>query len=184
MQKEKFTNEKILQKYFITNIQAYLKTKQKQSIAWGEAIKSGLTDSLIIMSWRGKGAGVKAAKQHHQVIMSPRKYCYFDYPQHLKDPLHAVWMTYLSLKHVYAYTPFSKHLNETENKYIIGGEAMLWTEFITSEEKARYQIFPRIAAFSEKLWSGTSKEEYKDFKKRLSNAPNHPFSVISNTLAH
>ena len=35
------------------------------------------------MSWRGEAGGIAAAKQHHDVVMTPNSYLYFDYYQSL-----------------------------------------------------------------------------------------------------
>ena len=106
---------------------------------------------MLIMSWRGKGAGIKAAKKGNQVIMAPRFSCYFDYPQTLSDKKSAWWMTYTPLQKVARFHPNSKLLTPAQNQNIIGGEATLWTEYITTEQQLWHQLSPRISAFSKTL---------------------------------
>lgn len=151
MKKEKLKNYEEVQHYFMKKIEDYLATKNKRCIMWGEALRGGVSDSTIIMSWRGKGAGIKAAKQGKQVIMAPRFSCYFDYPQSIKDKKHAWWMTYTPVKAVARFTPSSKSLSAAENKNILGGEATLWTEYVTNEKELWHQLMPRLRVLGGRL---------------------------------
>jgi len=151
MKEKKLKNAEQLQYYFMKKIEDYLLTKGRRSMAWGEAVRGGISDSMIIMSWLGKGAGIKAAKRGSNVVMAPRLSCYFDYPQSLKDKKHAWWMTYTPLKKVARFSPQSKRLSEEENKRIIGAEATLWTEYVTNERELWHQLVPRIGAFGNAL---------------------------------
>ena len=160
-------NEEELQHYFMHRIELYLKTKGKQAIGWGEVVKGGLSDSMVVMSWLSKAAGVKAVLHGNDAIMAPRSYCYFDYPQHGSEPLHAIWMLYLTLKRVYSFDPMPMGLTLAQQKHILGGEATLWTEYLKTEAEANHQLMPRLAALAEALWTKTDKKEFKDFEKRL-----------------
>ena len=53
----------------------------RQIIGWDEILEGGLAPNATVMSWRGEGGGIEAAKQKHDVIMSPNTYLYFDYYQ-------------------------------------------------------------------------------------------------------
>ena len=50
-------------------------------IGWDETLEGGLAPNATVMSWRGEGGGIEAAKQKHDVIMTPTTYLYFDYYQ-------------------------------------------------------------------------------------------------------
>lgn len=151
MKDKKLKNGEQLQHYFMKQIEDYLLSKGRRSIAWGEAVRGGISDSMIIMSWRGKGAGIKAARMGNEVIMAPRFSCYFDYPESMKDEKHAWWMTYTPLRKVARYNPTTKILSKERNRRIIGGEAMLWSEYVKDETELWHQLVPRIAAFGKTL---------------------------------
>ena len=167
IRKNNLKNEEELQHYFMHRIELYLNTKGKKTIGWGEVVKGGLSDSMVVMSWLSKAAGIKAAKHGNDVIMTPRTYCYFDYPQSTSEPLHAIWMLYLSLKKVYAFDPMPTGLTPTQQKHIIGGEATLWTEYVKTEAEANHQLLPRLAALAESLWTKPERKNFKDFLIRL-----------------
>jgi hexosaminidase len=117
------------------------------------------------MSWLSKAVGNKAMKHGNAAIMTPRFYCYFDYPQSSKDKLHAIWMTQLPVKKVYRFSPAGRNFLPKNKQLLLGGEATVWTEFITNEKQLLHQVMPRLAAMSEALWS--KEKNYADFLRRI-----------------
>lgn len=170
IKQEHLKNEEELQHYFLRKVEDYLATKNKTVIGWGEIVKGGLSDSVIVMSWLSKHAGVKAAEHGNLVIMTPRLFCYFDYPQKITDKRGAWYMTNLSVRKVYHFNPLPKSLREEKQKLILGGQANVWTEHIATEKQLLHQIMPRLTAMSEALWSNPALKDYEDFRERLSNS--------------
>ena len=166
IQQNNLKDEEELQHYFMHRVEKYLNKKGKRAIGWGEVVKGGLSDSIVVMTWLSKAAGIKAAKHGNDVIMAPRGYCYFDYPQEGDAPK-AFWMLPLPLKKVYAFNPIPRSLIGPASKHIMGGEATLWTEYVTTEAQAQHQLMPRLAALSEALWTSPSRKNYNDFVQRL-----------------
>ena len=120
------------------------------------------------MSWRGEKGGIEAAKQKHDVIMTPNTYLYFDYYQ-AKDVDNEPFGIggYLPLERVYSYEPMPASLTPEEQKYIKGVQANLWTEYIATFPHAQYMVLPRWAALCEIQWSSPEKKNYADFLSRL-----------------
>lgn len=165
---DKLKDENGLQSYFVTRIEKYLNGKGKQIIGWDEILEGGLAPNAAVMSWRGTDGGIAAAKQKHNVVMTPGKPCYFDHYQAKdkeKEPL-AIG-GYNPLDSVYAYNPTPKALTEEEAKFIMGAQGNVWTEYITDFSKVEYMSMPRMAALSEVLWTPIEKKNYKDFILRL-----------------
>ncbi|RYZ30368.1 MAG: beta-N-acetylhexosaminidase, partial [Chitinophagaceae bacterium] len=78
---EGLKDEHELQSYFIQRMEKHLNAKGKTIIGWDEILEGGLAPNAVVMSWRGEKGGIEAAKQKHQVIMTPTKPVYFDYTQ-------------------------------------------------------------------------------------------------------
>jgi hexosaminidase len=165
MKQNGLKNEEELQHYFMHRVEQYLNKKGRTAIGWGEVVKGGLSDSMAVMSWLSKDAGTKAAKHGNDVIMAPRGYCYFDYPQ-AGDKIKAIWMLPLPLKKVYAFDPMPGGLTMAQSKHIIGGEATLWTEYVLNEKDAMHQLMPRVMALAESMWTDKSRKKFEDFLKR------------------
>ena len=159
-------DEHELQSYFVQRMEKYINSKGKTLIGWDEILEGGLAPNAVVMSWRGEDGGIEAAKQNHQVIMTPTTYVYFDYAQtENEDSL--VIGGYLPVEKVYSYDPVPAVLNEEQAKYIMGGQANVWSEYMTNPRKVEYMIFPRLSAISEVLWSPKEKKNWSDFEKRL-----------------
>ena len=172
IKKNDLRNEEELQHYFMHRVEKYLNSKGKLAIGWGEVVKGGLSDSMLVMSWMSKEAGSKAARHGNDVIMAPRGYCYFDYPQE-GDPIKAIWMLPLPLKKVYSFDPKPKGLTASAANHILGGEATLWTEYVKTVQETQHQLFPRVTALAEALWTKPGKKNYNDFQRRLQLLTSH-----------
>jgi hexosaminidase len=155
-----------LQSYFIQRMEKYINSKGKTMIGWDEILEGGLAPNALVMSWRGEAGGIEAAKQHHQVIMTPGTYVYFDHSQTLKEDSVTIG-SYLPIEKVYSYEPIPKELNAEEGKYVLGAQANLWSEYMRYPAKVEYMLFPRVAALSEVLWSTKESRNWADFEPRL-----------------
>ncbi len=159
-------DEQGLQSYFISTIEKYINSKGRRIIGWDEILEGGLAPNATVMSWRGEEGGVAAAQQHHDVIMTPGQYVYFDHAQIPNEDSVTIG-GYLPLDTVYSYEPVPKELNADEAKYVLGAQANVWTEYIGNDSKLEYTIFPRETALSEVLWSPKASRNINDFKQRL-----------------
>ena len=164
----KHTKEQRLHSYMIQEAAKYLKEKGKRIIGWTEILEGGLVPDATLMSWIGESGGIEAAHQHHDVIMTPNTYLYFDYYQSKKvedEPL-AIG-GYLPIEKTYNYEPMPKELTKEEQQYIKGVQANLWTEYIPVFSQVQYMVLPRLGAAAEVQWTDPSKKDYKDFLRRV-----------------
>jgi hexosaminidase len=167
IKKEGLKDEAELQSYFIKRIEKFVNSKGRNIIGWDEILEGGLAPNAAVMSWRGIEGGIAAAKQKHYVVMSPGGYCYFDHYQGNPKFEPLAIGGYTSVEKVYSYEPTPSELTEAEQKYILGAQANLWTEYIGSTSQIEYMIFPRICALAEVLWSPKDVRNWDNFKSRL-----------------
>lgn len=166
MQQLGLKDEHELQSYFVQRIEKYLNSKGKTLIGWDEILEGGLAPNAIVMSWRGESGGIEAAKQDHQVIMTPGNPVYFDHAQSENEDSVTIG-GYNSLEKVYAYNPIPKEIPADKEKYVWGAQANLWTEYVGNEDKLEYMIFPRMAALSEVLWTPFDNKSWPGFESRI-----------------
>ncbi len=159
-------DEHELQSWFVRRIEKYVNSKGKILIGWDEILEGGLAPNAVVMSWRGEKGGIEAAKQKHPVIMTPGNPVYFDHTQS-KNEDSVTFGGYNPIENVYAYDPVPKELTIEQGKYILGAQANMWTEYMNNTRKVEYQMFPRMIALSEVLWSPKEKRNWKDFERRL-----------------
>ncbi|GAB3542537.1 glycoside hydrolase family 20 protein [Spirosoma fluminis] len=167
IKREKLKNEHGLQSYFITRIDKFVTSKGRRIIGWDEILEGGLSPNATVMSWRGTKGGIEAARQRHDVIMTPGQYCYFDHYQGdpAQEPMAFGGSLPLSL--VYSYNPTPANLSAAEAKHILGAQGNLWTEYIETPDQVEYMVWPRAAALAEVVWTSLNLKNYDDFTRRL-----------------
>ncbi len=167
IKKEKLKDEHELQSYFINRIEKYLNSKGRQIIGWDEILEGGLAPNATVMSWRGEEGGIAAAKQQHAVIMTPGNWCYLDHYQAPpeNEPLAIGGLT--TVEEVYSYNPLPAALTETEQKFILGAQGNVWTEYMKTPKHVEYMVYPRAIALAEVVWSPQEKRNYSNFIGRL-----------------
>jgi hexosaminidase len=168
MKEKHLDSEDELQSYFIRHIEQYLNQKGKKLIGWDEILEGGLSENATVMAWRGEEGAIEAAKQHHDAIMSPENYCYFNFYQHAdkeSEPL-AMGKT-LSVKKVYSFDPVPDDLMPEQAKHIIGAQGNVWTEYMRIEKDVEYMVFPRALALAEVVWTPQDKRVWTEFRPRL-----------------
>ncbi|MEO8254772.1 MAG: family 20 glycosylhydrolase [Flavobacterium sp.] len=167
MQEEGLKNVHELQSYFVKRMEKYINSKGKKVIGWDEILEGGLAPEATVMSWRGTEGGIEAAKQGHDVIMTPESNCYFNFYQGPQNEEPLAFNAFLPLNKVYDFDPVVESMTATEAKHVLGGQANLWSEYITSPAESEYMIFPRLGAIAEVLWSPKETRNWKGFITRL-----------------
>ena len=155
-----------LQSYFVTRMEKYINSKGRQIIGWDEILQGGLAPNAKVMSWLGEEGGIKAAQQHHEVVMSPHQKYYLDYWQAdpYSEPLAMGGPT--TLRMMYDYNPVPEVLTPEQQKYIIGVEGCVWTEYMATPERVEYMAWPRMCAIAETGWTRKDKD-WDGFTRRL-----------------
>ena len=167
MKDEGLKNEHELQSYFIQRMEKYVNSKGKKIIGWDEILEGGLAPNATVMSWRGEEGGIAAAKQSHDVIMTPVNTCYLDYYQDTSKTEPLAIGNYIPVSMVYSYEPLPAQLSESEGKFILGAQGNLWTEYIPTPEQAEYMVYPRACALAEVVWSPKDARNYDSFLQRM-----------------
>jgi hexosaminidase len=171
MKQEGLKDEHELQSYFVQRMEKYINSKGKSIIGWDEILEGGLAPNATVMSWRGEAGGIAAAKQKHDVIMTPSSHVYLDYAQSMKDDSVTIG-NYLPLEKVYSYRPIPNELAPEQAKYILGAQGNVWTEYMKNPQKIEYMIFPRMSALSEVVWTTPEVKNWSSFEKRMQSQYN------------
>jgi len=164
---EGLKNSGELQSYFIKRIEKFINSKGRVLLGWDEILEGGLPPKATVMSWRGTLGGIDAAKQGHDVVMTPGQPCYFDHYQGPKNDEPLAIGGFNPLNKVYEFDPIPKELDAEAAKHILGAQANLWTEYVSTIRHAQYMTFPRIAAMAEALWSPKEVKNWDDFYRRI-----------------
>lgn len=184
IKKEDLKDEHGLQSYFISRIEKFLNSKGRQIIGWDEILEGGLAPNATVMSWRGINGAVEAAKQNHDVILTPTSHCYFDYYQSEDEDEPLAIGGFLPLEKVYSFNPIPEELTQEESKYVLGAQGNIWTEYIPTEKQVEYMMFPRVLAMSEVVWSSDENKDYKNFVSSVEHFHNRLDALNINYANH
>ncbi len=164
-------DEEALQAWIVGRFVSHVEKAGRRALGWDEVLEgNGAPLSTTILSWRGSGVGIEAAKRGYDVIMTPDDQVYFDYRQSDLPTEPIPVSIVLSVDDVYAFRPVPESLDADAAAHIRGGQANVWTEHIDTSRRLDYMVFPRLAALSEALWSADSGSgrNVDDFHARLS----------------
>ena len=165
--REGLADEEELQSYFIKRIETFLQAQGRRLIGWDEILEGGLAPDATVMSWRGMEGGIEAARQGHDVIMTPTSHTYFDYYQGdpVQEPLAIRGLT--PLEKVYGFEPVPETLSAEDAAHILGAQGNVWTEYMATTDYVEYMVFPRMLALAEVVWSPQELRNWEDFVQRL-----------------
>jgi len=141
-----------LQRYFNEQVFEMLEAEGKTMIGWDEILQAGMPKDVMIQSWRGHESMKSAARGGYASILSNGYYIDLMYPakdHYLNDPL-----------------PADSGLSQEEQNRILGGEATMWSEYVT-DETVDSRIWPRTAAIAERLWSRASVNDVDNMYARM-----------------
>ncbi len=167
IRREGLADEDELQSYFIRRIERFLVERGRRLIGWDEILEGGLAPEATVMSWRGTEGGIEAARQGHDVIMTPTSHAYFDYYQGRPEFEPLAIGGFLPLAAVYRFEPVPAELTPEQAAHVLGAQGNVWTEFMKTPEQVEYMAFPRALAMAEVVWSPAEARDLADFERRL-----------------
>lgn len=166
----KHTAEDRLQSYVIKRVEKMLEQRGRKIIGWDEILEGGLSANATVMSWRGIQGGIEAALQKHDVIMTPGSDgMYLDWYQGDSkiEPV-TIPSTPKYLATTYNYNPVPDTIKSLGlAHHILGVQCNNWSEYMYTNAKMEYMMYPRAVALSEIAWSPLSKKNFEDFCRRL-----------------
>ncbi len=164
---DRFSAEDYLQSYVMNRMAKVVEARGRRVIGWDEILEGNVSETAIIMSWRGTEGGIEAARKGHDVIMAPSSHLYFDYYQSEDIASEPMCIGgYLPVERVYEFQPLPEVLTPEEQKHIIGVQANIWTEYIAHFWHVQYMALPRMEALTEIQWNNPKERDFESFVER------------------
>ena len=163
---------KDVQAYFGQKVVAIIESLGRQPMAWDEQVEARAPKSVIIQWWRRDRPDVlkAAAESGHDLVISPADQLYFDYHQGEGEP-GAPWEGNKggpqSIAKMLAWEPIPDDFSPEDSTHVLGIEACVWTEFISTERYLEFMTFPRLLALAEIAWRPEGARDEAEFTKRL-----------------
>jgi hexosaminidase len=153
MQEHGLKSNAALQVYFAGRMQKLVAGHHKITEGWDEILQPDTPRDVVIQSWRGLASLAQTARQGNRALLSNGYYIDLNQPaaeHYLVDPLGGEGAS----------------LTPEQKARILGGEATMWSEFVTPEN-IDSRIWPRTAAIAERLWSPQETKDVDSMYKRL-----------------
>jgi hexosaminidase len=165
------TNQDV-QAYFARKVVGIIETLGKRPMAWDEQVEAHAPKSVVIQWWRRDRPDVltAAANAGHELVISPADQLYFDYHQGEGEP-GAPWEGNKggpqSIGKMLSWEPVPDAFTPEQSARVLGIEACVWTEFISTERYLQFMTFPRLLALAEIAWRPKGPRDEKEFTGRL-----------------
>ena len=173
MQEHSYTDLHEVEGHFDRFVADFIVEQGYTPIGWDEVVNFDINPATVVQWWlhlRPEALDL-AIKKGHSVIISPTNYLYFDYPNHVGEagaPWEGNDNGANSVELIYQWEPVPDSVyTQQEEAQVIGLQANLWTEFITTNDYYEYMIFPRLSSLAEIAWSPKGEKDLDDFRKRL-----------------
>ena len=173
MRREGLASEEELQSWFIQRIAHFLERNGRRLIGWDEILEGGLAEGATVMSWRGTEGGIEAAREGHDVVMTPYSHLYFDYYQADPEGEPLAIGGFIPLEEVFDFEPVPDELDGREARHVLGAQANVWTEYMKTPEKVEYMAYPRVLALAERVWAPADRRDLDAFLERVEAALEH-----------
>jgi len=153
--------------HFVEKVEKIVKKHGKRMIGWDEVATADIDSTAIAQWWASEENAKKAVEKGMQLIVSPAKKAYLDmqYDTLSKHGLH--WAAYIPVDTAYIWNPDT--YGGIPREHILGVEAPLWSETISTIDELEYLAFPRVLGYSELSWSTPENRDWEDYKVRLAN---------------
>ena len=154
--------------YFINRVQEIVESHGKKVIGWDEIAHSTLKSGAVVQYWARAENAIKGISQGAQVLMSPAKYAYSDMQYDTASVFGLHWAAYIEVDDAYNWDPATL-VPEITRENIVGVEAPLWAETISTEKEAQYLIYPRLPGYAEIGWTQAWMRSWDEYKTRLAS---------------
>ena len=152
MKAEGLTSLRQLQGYFSNRLAKHLRSRGRRALLWNDGAYGGNTDPDVVLHvWFPDRDGALQAHgdKGGQMLFAPVDICYCDYP-YGEHPMGGIYK-----------------MNLKPEGTVIGGETLMWSEFVRTPQRMQELCWPRYAALAESCWAGDNRVTYEDFKERM-----------------
>ncbi|MFI0778381.1 beta-N-acetylhexosaminidase [Streptomyces sp. NPDC021212] len=154
---------------FMDRVQPIVAKYGKTVVGWHQLTGARPAKGAIAQYWGTNGSEKEvadAAKNGTRLILSPANRAYLDMKYDPSTPLGLSWAGYVEAKQSYDWDPGS-YIAGAPPSSVLGVEAPLWSETLSTSAHIAYMAFPRLPGIAELGWSPRSTHNWDDYRVRL-----------------
>ncbi|MFC7545341.1 beta-N-acetylhexosaminidase [Plantactinospora sp. GCM10030261] len=154
---------------FVNRAQAIVAATGKRVLGWHQTAPATHVDGRVLHYWgttAEQAPVADAVRRGAGVLLSPADRCYLDMKYTADTPIGHDWAGHIETRRAYDWDPAS-YLDGVPAEAILGIEAPLWTESVTTPTEIEFMVFPRLPAIAELGWSPAAGRDWSNFRARL-----------------
>jgi hexosaminidase len=153
---------------FINRFVDIVKRHGKVMVGWEEIAQANIDSNSIAQHWHSNEYAKEAASKGAKILLSPASKVYVDMQYDSTTKLGLHWAAYVEVEDAYNWNPATLLEGVSPDK-ILGVEAPLWSETITTMDDIEYLLFPRLPGIAEVAWTPAGGRGWDTYKIRLGN---------------
>ncbi|MFG1678133.1 beta-N-acetylhexosaminidase [Micromonospora sp. NPDC049282] len=154
---------------FVERAQALVAATGKTVVGWHQLAPAGHVDGRVLQWWGTNGDDPETAdavRRGARLILSPGNRAYLDMKYAPDTPIGHDWAGLVDVRRAYDWDP-GAHVDGVPAEAVLGVEAPLWTESVTTRAEVEFMLFPRLPAIAELGWSPRATHDWVGFRERL-----------------
>ncbi len=153
---------------FVERAAAVVRAHGKRPVGWDEIATAEVGPDTIVQHWIDVENARSAASRGMQIVMSPAGRAYLDMKYDHSTPVGTTWAGYVDTRTAYGWDPAAQ-VPGLPPSVVVGLEAPLWTETVTTLEHIEAMMLPRLPAYAELGWSRATGRSWEGFRHRLAH---------------
>ena len=151
---------------FINRFTDMVKAHGKIMVGWEEIAQANINSNVITQYWKSPTHAQEAVEKESKIIMSPATKTYIDMSYDSTTKLGLHWAAYIEVDSAYNWNP-ATFVKGVGRENILGVEAPLWSETISTMDEIEFLAFPRLPGYAEIGWSSEEGRNWDEYKVRL-----------------
>ncbi|WTD65006.1 beta-N-acetylhexosaminidase [Micromonospora sp. NBC_01638] len=154
---------------FVERVQRIVADLGKTVVGWHQLAPAAHVHDRVLQWWGTNGEDpttVDAVRRGARLILSPGNHAYLDMKYAPDTPIGHDWAGLIDVRKAYDWDP-DTHVADVPATAILGVEAPLWTESVTSLADIEFLLLPRLPAIAELGWSARTTHDWDSFRDRL-----------------
>ncbi|MGC5332298.1 beta-N-acetylhexosaminidase [Micromonospora sp. DT62] len=156
---------------FVERTQRIVAGTGKTVVGWHQIAPVAHAEGRVLQWWGTKGEDPVTADAVHRgarLVLSPGNHAYLDMKYAPDTPIGHDWAGLIDVRRAYDWDP-GTHVVGVPADAVLGVEAPLWTESVTSRAEVEFMLFPRLPAIAELGWSPRARHDWAGFRDRLAS---------------
>ncbi|WP_374103880.1 beta-N-acetylhexosaminidase [Micromonospora sp. U56] len=154
---------------FVERVQRIVAGTGKTVVGWHQIAPAGHAEGRVLQWWGTDGDDLvvaEAVRRGARLILSPGNHAYLDMKYAPDTPIGHDWAGLIDVRRAYDWDP-GTHVTGVPADAVLGVEAPLWTESVTTLAEIEFMFLPRLPAIAELGWSPRTTHDWARFRERL-----------------